>query len=529
MANSVFEYFVPMRDGVKLYTTLQMPEAEGKFPIVIIRSPYSSGRSDLESLAQVDTHGYAVVQQQCRGTACSEGECNAYINERNDGLDLLDWVRKLPCYNGELFLSGGSYLSSVHLSYLDTNPEDIKAAFLAVQDSERYNILYRHGFYKSGLHGKWVVVMHKRNQKIERNCSENTFRTMPLAGVTETIFNERVPYIEEEFLHPDPSDEFWKTPAGGRDYSHACEKCDIPIFLVTSFYDIYTEGVFDMWRNLSPERKENCALLVTPFDHAYNPLVENIKEEMQDFRDGLLREIAPDFEYAWFDHIRLGKPLPFAEKGKSTYYRLWDNKWLSALELKNAPQERCFYLTQDRALSELPAEKGEITYTYNPYDPASFKGGVCNNFDGMKYQDAPNSRYDIVSFLSEPLKEDIICEGKIEVDLYCRSTAEDTCFYVRLDFERDGKTLSLRDDIDSLCRTEKTYTPGTERKLHFVFAPHAFKLRAGDRLRLDVSSSCVPYFQVHSNYPGLQALQTVAKSSRNTVITGLSQIKIHCF
>ena len=181
MANTVFEYFVPMRDGVKLYTTLQLPEEQGKFPIVIIRSPYSSGRSDLESLAQVDTHGYAVVQQQCRGTACSEGECNVYINERNDGLDLLDWVRKLPCYNGELFLSGGSYLSSVHLSYLDTNPEDIKAAFLAVQDSERYNILYRHGFYKSGLHGKWVVVMHKRNQKIERNCSENTFRTMPLA------------------------------------------------------------------------------------------------------------------------------------------------------------------------------------------------------------------------------------------------------------------------------------------------------------------------------------------------------------
>ena len=51
MANSVFEYFVPMRDGVKLYTTLQLPEEQGKFPIVIIRSPYSSGRSDLAALA----------------------------------------------------------------------------------------------------------------------------------------------------------------------------------------------------------------------------------------------------------------------------------------------------------------------------------------------------------------------------------------------------------------------------------------------------------------------------------------------
>ena len=527
MNNFVTEHQVVMRDGVTLYTVLQQPEAEGKFPVVFIRSPYSVGQNDFERLKTEDTHGYATVYQHCRGTGNSEGEFNAYLNERNDGLDTLEWIRKQSFYNGEIFLFGGSYLSTVHFSYLDTDPQDIKAAFLAVQDSERYNILYRNGFYKTGMHGSWLVNMHRKNLPTERNFTVNTFRTLPLVGITESIFNERVPYIEEEFSHPDPADPYWQSSAGGVDYHDVCNKCSVPILLVTSFYDLYTDGVFAMWDKLSPERKKNCAFLVTPFDHTYNPLVPNITEETKDFRDGLLREISPDLEYAWFDHFRLGKPLPFVEKGKTTFYRLWDHKWVTQENLSNAPQENVFYLDKQRKLCSLPPEEGEITYTYNPYDPAEFKGGVCNSSGGMKYQDAPDSRYDIISFLSEPLEKDMICEGRITVELDCRSTAPDSCFYVRLSFERDGKTLSLRDDIDSLCRLEKDYTPGSKRKLYYTFAPHAFKLHSGSRLRLDVSSSCVPYFQVHTNIKGLQAEQSTARTCRNTIVTGASKIKIY--
>ena len=144
----------------------------------------------------------------------------------------------------------------------------------------------------------------------------------------------------------------------------------------------------------------------------------------------------------------------------------------------------------------------------------------------MKVQSAPNSRYDIISFVSEPLTEEMICEGKIEVELHCSSPAPDTCFYVRLDYVRDGVALSLRDDIDSLCRVDKEYTPGEERTLRYVFAPHAFKLLPGDQLRLDVSSSCVPFFHVHTNRKGNQALQTGADISRNTIHTGQSLIRL---
>ena len=530
--NTVIETWMETRDGVKLYTVVQLPKAEGRFPLIVRRNPYAKEKIDIEEWKHGEMQGggkYGVVLQHCRGTGMSEGICIPYLSEHNDGLDLLEWIRKQPFYQGELFLSGGSYLSSVHFSYLSTNPPDVKAAFLAVQDSERYNILYRNGFFKSGLHGSWSMIMYKRITPVERNLCNESFRTLPLAGITRSIFNEEVPALEEEFRHPDPHDPFWKTPAGGSEYHDACRNCDIPILLVTAFYDIYTGGVLDIWNGLPEERKKRCACIVTPFSHDYNPMPRTTPSELPDFENARLREICPDLEINWFEHFRTGEPLQFAETGKIKYYTLFENQWHCGSRLENGAEKREYYLHPDRTLKSAPAESGEVTYVYNPYAPAPFAGGCCLNFGGMQIQDPPNSRYDIISFLSDPVEEEtLLCQGKFEVELHCRSTAPDTCFYVRLDLVRDGKTFSLRDEIDSLCRAEKDYTPGSERILKFSLIEHSFQLRKGDQIRLDVSSSCVPYFQVHTNRKGLQADQTGADICRNTVITGKSVLRIFC-
>ena len=524
--NTVSVCYVAMRDGVELFTQIQLPSAQGKFPVIIKRNPYCFEDIDYEALKKEDTRGYAVVVQHCRGTTRSQGVCIPYMNERNDGLDLLEWVRKQEFYNGEIYLWGGSYLSSVHFSYLNTDQPDIKAAFLPVQDSERYNIIYRNGFAKMGLHAKWVMTMYKRNMDIRRDVVPDTFRTMPFAGVTEKVFGETVPEIEEEFIHPDIADEFWQTPLGGSDYRDAINKCNIPILLATSFFDIYTQGIFDMWKKLPQERKKVCAMMVTPFDHAWNPPVRTAPSELPDFENARMSEVYPDFGYNWFDHFRIGTPLDFVEKGKVKYYRLFENKWHLKDDLVNAPKEMFLRLQGDRTLSEKDTASEEITYTYNPYAPAQFNGGLCNNFGGMQIQDEPNSRYDIISFVSDPFEEKMTAEGRFKVVLHCKSTAPDSCFYVRLALVKDGKNLGLRDDIDSLCRIEKDYESGSERVLEYTLGDISFEISEGDRLRLDVSSSCFPHFQVHTNKKGILAYHESADICRNTIITGKSGIKI---
>ena len=97
---------------------------------------------------------------------------------------------------------------------------------------------------------------------------------------------------------------------------------------------------------------------------------------------------------------------------------------------------------------------------------------------------------------------------------------------MRLSIVRNGKAIGIRDDIDSLCRLEKTYTQGTERNITFTLGDISMQIQKDDILRLDVSSSCVPYFQVHTNRKGLLALHDHAEISRNTIITGKSYLKI---
>ena len=94
-------------NGALLFTVICLPEESGKFPIVIRRDPYVDAVEDSAEdeivanfAASVEnwlSHGYAVVYQHCRGRGKSTGDCIPYINEREDGLFLQDWViKKLP-------------------------------------------------------------------------------------------------------------------------------------------------------------------------------------------------------------------------------------------------------------------------------------------------------------------------------------------------------------------------------------------------------------------------------------------------
>ena len=127
---SITETFVTMPDGVKLYTRITAPLGVEKCPVVFKRTPYepchNGNPNEAESVLDQPflEHGYALVLQHCRGRGDSEGECHPY-EEREDGLATLDFIRTLPFYNGEIFLFGGSYLATVHWSYLADCPESL--------------------------------------------------------------------------------------------------------------------------------------------------------------------------------------------------------------------------------------------------------------------------------------------------------------------------------------------------------------------------------------------------------------------
>ena len=522
--NAVIEtHWVTTADGKRLFTIVKKPAAKGRFPVILKRTPYDSPDEDGESLLKRATRDYVVIEQQCRGTARSEGEFIPYVNERSDGLATLDWIRRQPFYNGEIYPQGGSYLSSVHQAYLDTCPADIPTADLAVQDCNQYNVLFKNGFYKAGLAGTWGARHYKPTTITERNFSDETFLTRPAAGITKAVFGEYAKMLEDCMLHEMPDDPFWQTQEGGVDYRDAVRSFGKPLLLTTAFYDLYTEGVFAMWRSLPEAIRRKSAMIVTPYAHDYEG-----STAAYHFENSFLSSQCPDVGLAWFDYHRGKAPLPeFLKLGKIVYFPVFGREWRYSDILPDGEKPWRLFLNADRTLSREQGPEDSLTYLYNPAAPARFRGGVCNGWGGMQEQDRPNSRYDIRSFLSAPVEGKHLMEGGGQIRLHVRSDRPDTCFYVRLSIVKNGKAWALRDDITSLRRQHPDYRPGETVALDFVFAPHAYWLETGDCLRLDVSSSCFPYYLTHSNRPGVQALQTGTDIARNTVVLGLSEMTLH--
>lgn len=533
-ARVVEELYVPAADGTKIYTLVSLPQKGKKYPVIIQRTPYAKNTPEavaekINALKKRNLPGFVQVIQHCRGTGMSSGDFIPYINEHSDGLALIEWIRKQDFYNGEIYLSGGSYGASVHGSYLNTKQPDIKGVYWSVQDTERYNIIYRNGFMRMQLHASWYTSMFKKNTAIKRDKREAKFWSFPLSGITSKIFGEPAEDFEAVLLHPDKNDPFWKTPGfAGGEYSNAVFNAKLPTFFVGSWHDIYITGMVDIWRKLDPEHRKNCVFVITPFDHANSYRGKNILPELYS-PGGLLKELAPgsgDLSIRWFEHLSKGTPLKYFTKGKITKYVLFGNKWNVSEDIGTNSTGCKFYLAQNRTLTTAAPAVNKITYTYNPYNPTRFKGACHGNFGGVALQDPPNSRQDIISFVSEPFAEDKIVEGDFKGKLYVSSSAPDTCFYLRLSVVKGDRAFGLRNEIDSICRTNPDFVPGKEAVIDFTIVPHNFKLSKGDRLRLDVSSACWPYFQLHSNFRGIQALQKTVQSADNTIITGKSYIEI---
>lgn len=512
-----------MADGTRLYTYGVRPAAGVTCPIVIQRTPYvPEEKPDIEAFAKAQAEAlarrYAYVVQHCRGCGMSEGEWIPYEDERADGLATLDWLRGLPWYNGEIFLDGASYLASVHFAYLDTNPSDVKGAAMSVQDVDRYNIVYRNGFFKIGLHGGWFVRGYKKKDRALPRDVEARFRDFPLGDFSRRCWDRAVPALDNVIAHPRRDDPFWASDAAGSGarYRRALLDSRIPILLRTALYDVYTDGICKMWREIPRARRANCALLIDAYDHG-GRLADGMKGTCGEFPGGSRADegVSP---LDWFDYCRTGTPCAKAPPGRTRHYALWENRWVVSDELADGP--RCI---------ELPLGAETHRWTYDPLrPPPDFpgSGGIC--FGGMQVQPEPGFRDDVVSLILPPLAETVDVRGRMRTLLAVTSDCDDTSVYARVSVKKpDGRWYLLRDDITSLRADGSEYAPGTLKVVELRFADHAFRLEKGDVLRVDVASAS-PSFAPHGNVAGPQSEVREPKTAHNSIDAKASSITLPC-
>ena len=140
-----------MRDGVQLAANIWRPKAEGRYPVILMRSPYGKMDEKFDEARRYTAAGYVMVVQDCRGRGKSEGAWDPFRYDVEDGFDTQEWVGQQPWCNGEIGTAGGSYVGWTQWAAAAKASQYLKAMVPVVPFDNAHDIAYTGGALQLAL------------------------------------------------------------------------------------------------------------------------------------------------------------------------------------------------------------------------------------------------------------------------------------------------------------------------------------------------------------------------------------------
>ena len=558
---------VTMRDGTRLATDVFRPDAPGRFPVLINRGPY--GKDDYvaspdHSVWFFPTHGYVVLSQDCRARFESEGDYyNPLFQEVQDGYDTVEWAARQLWSNGRVGTTGQSYLGATQYTLATNNP--LPPQLQAMAPVSASSDFHQSWVYHTGgaMEWGWMVpyAIHKGRNTLERlgrsdllaqmddyvlepgnfgrPLKDEWFRHLPLKDWIG-LLQETAPYFREYFEQELDGPYWWQL-----NLLRNLEGIKIPLFHVSSWYDIFLEGALNAYRAVTDQggsetARRNQKLLVGPWAHI-RPYTRATSVDTGDIDFGPEAQIElHDHLRRWFDYwlkdidtgIMDEPPVYiFVMGGGVTGNGRWrhENEW----PLARTHYTR-YYLHSDGSantrsgdgtLSTVPpgAEPPD-RYVYDPADPApTLRGNTLMIPHGVADQRSTEERGDVLVYTSEPLEQDLELTGPIKVQLFAASSAVDTDFTAKLvDVRPDGYAQNIQDGIiraryRSSARQPTFITPGQVYEYTIDLWATSQVFKAGHRLRVEISSSNFPRFDRNPNTGAPLGEDTRLETAEQTV------------
>ncbi len=537
---------VPMRDGVKLSADIYRPDAEGRYPTLLVRTPYSNNspgaidQGHYQSLFYAQ-RGYAVVQQDVRGRYDSDGVFYPFSNEANDGFDSDEWVGRQPWSNGRIGTMGQSYYGLTQFLQALTGSKYLTAIIPNVTTLDTYdNWIYKGGAFQLGFALPWAVYIDGRvNQELTAYRWPAAFQHLPISDADEAA-GRRIPFYRDWVAHP-TRDAYWDENS----WEHAQDQIAVPSFSISGWYDIFLKGLLTDHVEITKRGRTEAAragrrVMIGPWVHGVgrNPVGEvNFGPEASvDLARVQLR---------WFDYWLKGARNGVAEEPPIKIFVMGENSWRYEREWPLARTRYTKYylhsagransLNGDGALStELPtAREATDTFTYDPARPVPTLGG--NNCCwteivpmGPFDQRAAERRDDVLVYTTPELPAPLEITGPITVTMYAATNAKDTDWTAKLvDVEPGGYARNLQDGIvraryRASNRQASPIEPGKVYEYTIDLWATSNVFLPGHRIRVEISSSNFPRFDRNLNTgedPGtgtamVRAAQTVYHSAR---------------
>ena len=547
------------RDGVTLRADVYRPDAEGRFPVLLTRLPYDKNSRQRDAIDYFVQRGYVMVGQDTRGRFASEGdEYYPLIWEAQDGYDAVEWAAGLPWSDGNVGTIGQSYLGATQYLLLPTRPPHLKTAFpvSASADFHQSWVYHTGGAFEFGWQIPYAILMARDSIQrrglagsllpaLEREITdpvipfaqpltEAAYKRLPLTDWAE-LLEPVARYLGDYLRHPDDGPYWWSVNLERQLYN-----VDVPVYHVTSWYDIFLRGGLTAFRGLQEQAlgetaRANQKLLVGPWAHLFpytSPTSRGTGDI--DFGDNARIELN-DTQLRWFDYWLKGIETGLTDEPPVKIFVMGENAWRDENEwpLARIRYTPYYFHSQGAANSaagdgtldlQAPGEEAPDHYVYDPADPVPTRGGNTLIIPiGVQDQRDVESRHDVLVYSGEPLSRPLEVTGPIVVTLFAATDAPDTDFTAKLvDVQPDGYARNLADGIVRgryhASRTFPTLLqPGavTEFTIDLWATSHVF--RPGHRVRVEISSSNFPRFDRNLNTGGDQASGSRFQSASQTV------------
>lgn len=512
-------FMVPMRDGIKLATSVAVPHENNgrKLPAILVRTCYNKNENKM-MWDKYAKRGYAVVVQDTRGREASEGEWIPFGNEINDGDDTLNWIAGQSWSNGSVGMLGGSYLGFVQWAAAASGNKHLKALVSQVTAGSPFvDLPRRGGTFGSGILA-WSFMVAKKETNFAaciRDDWEKLLSHRPISEIPQLALRERIPFYDKWMEHQD-NDSFWQSS----DWSLHGDKIDVPALYVSGWFDDDGPGTTLAWEMNSKNNRLNQRMILGPWLHKANSSrkIHNFKLDKNVLRYDL------DCLYVrWFDRFLKGISNSVETEQSVEYYMLGDNTWRRSKQWppENAELTKMFLSSKKSAQSSLGdgklcfEQQKELTsseYIFDPYNPFPYLIDMSENEcavpeDYSSYE----ARVDVLIYTSPELSEEIAIAGDVFAEVYAASSCIDTDWVVRLtDVGTDGSSLKLSDGIIR-ARYRNSYekpellVPGKVEKYYVRMTRIAHTFKKGHKIRLQITSGADRLCFANSNTGGCES------------------------
>jgi putative CocE/NonD family hydrolase len=545
-----FEHMIPMRDGVKLFTSVYAPKDDSqRWPILLTRTPYSAKPYSEDAypsdpggpLLHYAKENFIFVIQDVRGRNGSEGEfvhVRPVLNkpgpkeadESTDAWDTIDWlVKNLPNNNGKVGMMGISYpgfytaagMINSHPALKCASPQAPIADWFIGDDFHHNGTLYLpHGFRFLGqFEQKLAEPVREQPKPFDFKTPDGYdfyLRLGPLGNANKLYFKDKIPFWNEMVEHG-PYDEFWKA----RNLLPHLTKVKTAVMTVGGWYD--AEDLYGPLHIYHEVEKNNPGivntLVIGPWNHGGWSRGEG--ESLGNVHFGsktaeFYREkIELPFLKRFLKDDSKQENLPEAyvfETGTAQWrkYDSWPPKQSS---------EKKFYLQSGGKLS-LQAPEGEPSefdeYISDPAKPVPF---IPNIAIGMTIEHMIDdqrfaaSRPDVLVYETDVLDEDVTIAGPIRANLRVSTSGTDSDFVVKLidvysgdypnpnpnpkgiemgGYQQLVRGEAMRGKFRKSFEKPEAFEPGKVERVEWVMPDAYHTFRRGHRMMLHVQSSWFP-------------------------------------